>query len=133
MTINKKYLHSETTNTILKAFYTVLNELPYGLEVDIYKNALKVECDLFGLTVDMDKEIKLTYKKKIIGSFRIDLIIENQVIVLVKSDEELDDRYDRHVKSQLKLTDFEVALILNFGVEGNHKRLVLTNDLKHKN
>ena len=133
MTINKKYLHSETTNTILKAFYTVLNELPYGLESDIYKNALKVECELFRLTVDQDKEIKLTYKKKNIGSFRIDLIIENQVIVLVKSDEELDDRYDRHVKSQLRLTDFEVALILNFGVEGNHKRLVLTNDLKHKN
>ena len=133
MSINKKYLHSETTNIILKAFYTIINEIPFGLNPEVYKKALKVECELAGLAVEIDCEKKISYKNKIIGSFMIDLIVENQVIVKIASDLELDNRHDYLVKSQLKLTDFEVALILNFGVEGNHKRLVLTNDLKNNN
>lgn len=133
MTINTKYLHSEITNTVLKAFYTVLNELPFGLEPDIYKNALKLECEHLGQSVEMDKEMKISYREKIIGSFRVDLMIENQVIVLVSTDEDLDNRHDKQAKNQLKLTDLEVALILNFGVEGDHRRVVLTNDLKRKN
>ena len=133
MSINKKYLHSETTNIILKAFYTIINEIPFGLNPEVYKKALKVECEIAGLAVEIDYEKKIIYKNKNIGSFTIDLIVENQVIVKIASDLELDNRHDYLVKSQLKLTDFEVALILNFGVEGNHKRLVLTNDLKNNN
>ena len=133
MTINSKYLHSEITNTILNAFYTILNELPFGLEPDIYKNALKLECEYLGLSVEMDKEMKISYREKVIGAFRVDLVIDNLVILLVSTDDELDNRHDKQVKNQLKMTDLEVALILNFGVEGNHKRIVPTNDLKRKN
>jgi GxxExxY protein len=132
MTVNSKYLHSEITNTILQAFYTVVKELPNGLQLDVYKKALKVECQLLGLKAEMDKEIPIIYRQETVGSFLIDILVDKKVIVKVVREESFADLMKLEVKGQLKLTEFEVALILSFGMEGQHKRLVYTNDLKGK-
>lgn len=132
MTVNSKYLHSEITNTILQAFYTVVKELPNGLHLDVYKKALKVECQLLGLKAEMDKEIPIIYRKETVGNFLIDILIDKKVIVKVVREESFADQLKLEVKGQLRLTEFEVALILSFGMEGQHKRLVYTNDLKKK-
>ena len=132
MNVNPKYLHSEITSVILQAFYTVAKELPVGLNLDVYKKALKVECQFLGLSAEADKEIAIQHRQETVGKLLIDILVENLVIVRIIRDESFAELTSIEVRSQLKLTDFEVALILNFGLEGQHKRLVYTNDLKGK-
>jgi len=132
MTVNSKYLHSEITNIILQAFYTVVKELPNGLNLDVYKKALKVECQFLGLKTEVDKEIAIQYRQETVGKLQIDLLVENLVIVKIAGNESIAEQLNLEVKGQLKLTEYEVALILSFGMEGQHKRLVYTNDLKSK-
>lgn len=132
MATDNKYLHSDITNLILQAFYTVSKKLPFGLTIAVYKRALATECEFLGLKIESDKEIGISYRQKIIGSFLIDLVINDSVIVKVMSDENLNEHHSIDVKNQLRLTEYEVGLILNFAQDGQHKRLVFTNDIKNK-
>ena len=132
MTTNDKFLHSDITSSILQAFYTVHNGLPYGLTLDVYKRALAIECELLKLKTECDKEIKIHYKKEIVGSFLIDLVVNDSVIVKIIRDENFDDQHTLDAKNLLRLSEYEVCLILNFAEEGEHKRLYFTNDIKKK-
>jgi len=132
MSTDNKYLHSEITSMILQAFYTVHNNVTFGLTRDVYKRALTIECDLLGLKTETDKEIQILYKDKVIGSFVIDLVVNDCVIVRVFADEKLNDQHDWDSKNQLRLTEYEVCLILNFAEYGEHKRLFFTNDIKKR-
>jgi hypothetical protein len=53
--------------------------------------------------------------------------------VKVISDENINEHHSIDAKNQLRLTEYEVCLILNFTLESQHKRLVFTNDIKNKN
>jgi GxxExxY protein len=132
MAIDPKYLHSDISNSILQAFYSVRNLLPYELNIDVYKRALCIELESMGLSVDCDKEIKINFRDKIVGSFVIDFVVNDSVVIKAIKDDTACDHYEADAKNQLRLTDFEVCLILNFSAESQqqHRRIVLTNDLK---
>ena len=119
MAIDEKYLHSDITNSVLQAFYTVVKTLPYGLDIMVYKRALAVELDLLTLKTEPDYAVNIYYKQKVVGSFTMDMVVADRVIIKIIRDDSIK-----------RLTKYEVCLILNFDFEGQHKRLVLTNDLK---
>ena len=126
-------LHGETCSAILQGFYSVGNALPFGLEKHFYKNALIIELQTLGLTVEENKKQEIIYKQKNIGELTLDLVVNN--LVLLKLDnqkEQLETEQIEISKNYLKLTDFEVLLFLNFGLEIEHKRLYLTNDFKKR-
>jgi GxxExxY protein len=132
MATDPKYLHSDITNSVLQAFYSVRNLLPYRLTIDVYKRALGIEMESLGLSVDGDKEIKIIFRDKIVGSFVIDFVVNDSVIIKTIKDTETCEHYEADAKTQLRLTEYEVCLILNFSEESQqqHRRIVLTNDLK---
>ena len=134
MATDPKYLHSEISDLILQAFYTVRSTLPYGLNTDIYKRALGIEMESLGLSVISDKEVSITYKEKKIGSFALDFVANNAVMIKIINDDKVCEQYQTDAKNQLQLTEYEVCVILNFSAESDHqhKRIVLTNDLKRK-
>ena len=103
---------------------------PYGLDTEIFNQALTVELETLGLKTEVDKEIKIKYRKKIIGAFFIDIAVENCVVIKIISDNCINEKHEIEIKNQLRLTEFEVGLILNFDIENQHKRLVFTNDFK---
>ena len=71
------------------------------------------------------------YNGKVFGKLKTDLLVNNLVIVAVSNFESvISEGTELVAKNQLLLTDKEVLLILNFGKEGTHKRLFLTNDFK---
>ena len=71
------------------------------------------------------------FKKKEVGQLVTDLVVNNFVIIKITNLEtEIDRKTEIAAKNQLLFTDKEVLLILNFGIEGQHKRLFLTNDFK---
>ena len=128
-----EFLHSEITNNILKAFYTVCNALPFGLETETYKNALNIELAELGLQTELNKKLSIEYKSKEVGSFIADIVVNKLVLIkIISQQHELEKSDEQLVKNQLLLSDIEVSLILNFGIEANHKRVFLSNDYKHR-
>ena len=126
-----EYLHADITKIILQGFYTVCNALPFGLDNSTYRNALAIELESLGLKVENEKQFSVLYKEKEIGKLTADLIVNNLVLVKITNFEtDIQKQTEIDCKNQLLLTDKEVLLMLNFGMEGKHKRLFLTNDFK---
>ena len=126
-----EYLHADITKIILQGFYTVCNALPFGLENSIYRNALASELVSLSLQVETEKQFPILFKNTEVGKLITDIVVNNLVIIKITCFETEINKEARLVgTNQLLLTDKEVLLILNFGKEGNHKRLFLTNDFK---
>ena|SRR3972149_3140299 len=133
MAVDTKYLHSDISAKILKAFFTVRSGLPYNLDLEIYRRALFIEMESCGLSISKNKEVNIRYKDNIIGSIVLDFVTEEKVIIkLIKADA-ISQQDKTDMRNQLQLTKYEVGLILNFAVDEEHKRIVFTNDLKTKN
>ena len=126
-----EYLHADITKIILQGFYSVCNALPFGLENSIYRNALASELVSLSLQVETEKQFPILFKNTEVGKLITDIVVNNLVIIKITCFETAINKETELVaNNQLLLTDKEVLLILNFGIEGNHKRLFLTNNFK---
>jgi GxxExxY protein len=97
----------------------------------VYKNALAIELESLGLKVEKEKQFSILYKNKEVGNLTTDFLINDLVILKITMIEtDINNQSEADAKNQLFLTDKEVLLILNFGIEGTHKRLFLTNNFK---
>ena len=132
MDIDQRYLHSEITGKILEGFYRICNEIGYGFELEIYKRALAIEIENLGLNCEIDKSVRLDYKGSEIGTFQMDLLVDNKVIVRLTDFDSIRLKDATALTNQLKMSDIEVGLMLNIHLEGSHKRKVYTNDLKEE-
>ncbi len=126
-------LYNDICTTILKAFYTIANALPFGLEKHFYANALVIELQTLGLKIEVNKPQPVFYKEQKIGVLSVDIEVEKVVIIQVDNQKEfIENEQTERAKNYLKLTDFEVLLLLNFGIEADHKRLFLTSNFKKR-
>ena len=94
----------------------VHNVLGPGFLESIYKNALLCELSLRGLSTQTEVEARICYKNSAIGRHRLDIVVENAVIVELKAVTSLNDLHTAQALSYLTATNLELALILNFGV-----------------
>jgi len=99
---------------IIGAAIRVHRELGPGFLESIYEEALKVEFSEQGLHFDSQKEIKIEYLGVEVGTHRLDLIVENEIIVELKAVKELGDIHFVQLRSYLKATGLKVGLLLNF-------------------
>ena len=124
-------LHAEITDKILTSFYGFRNKLPIELDLSFFKNALEIELLENGLVVEKNKVHEIIYKQKSIGNLTTDLIVNEKVVIkLVAENLEISEKQNIEMKNFLRLTNYELGLILNFGADGNHKRILLTNNFK---
>ena len=86
---SKNLIHKDITDRILKAFYTVYNELGFGFLEKVYENALIVELKLAGLKCEQQKPIKVNYKGILVGEYYADLMVDDKVIVELKAAESI--------------------------------------------
>ena len=123
-------LHKTITDTILKVYYEVYNELGCGFLEKVYQNAMCFELKSLGYKVEAQKQIKVYFKRQLVGEYYSDLLIEDKVIVELKATELLMNVHVAQIMNYLKATPIEVGLLLNFGEEPEFKRLIYTNDRK---
>jgi len=105
------------TQKIIGAAIEVHRTLGPGLLESIYEEALCHEFDLRGIGYTRQVEIDVIYKGKIIKGQRIDVLIEDEVIVEIKSLSKLPEVSMAQVLSYLKATGLKRALIINFGAK----------------
>ena len=103
------------TQKIIGAAIEVHRTLGPGLLESIYEYALCHEFDLRGIRYARQVEIDVTYKDKVIKGQRIDVMVEDEVIVEIKSLSKLPDVSTAQALSYLKATGLKRALIINFG------------------
>lgn len=123
-------LHKSITDTILKVYYEVYNELGYGFLEKVYQNAMYFELKSLGYKVEAQKQIKVYFKKQLVGEYYSDLLVEDKVIVELKATELIMNVHVAQIMNYLKATSIEVGMLLNFGEEPEFKRLIYTNDRK---
>jgi GxxExxY protein len=87
-------LHGQITESVLKAFYKVYNTLGYGFLEKVYENAMKIELKKMGLIIYQQKNIKVYYDAKQVGDYYADLMVNNLVIVELKSAEALCEEHE---------------------------------------
>ena len=110
-------LHRELTESIIGAAISVHRELGPGLLESVYEKCLAFELADRGLSVTTQKEIPVRYKNLTFDcSFRADLIVENKVLLELKSIDQLTAIHIAQVLTYLKLSNLRTALLINFNV-----------------
>jgi len=127
MLCQRIFLHAETTDLILSAFYNVYNTLGYGFLEKVYENALLIELKSMGLKAQRQVPIKVYYQEQQVGDYYADIIVEDQVIIELKAAEALCEEHEFQLINYLKATNIEVGLLLNFGKKPQFSRKVFTN------
>lgn len=110
----------ELTETIIGAAIEVHRTLGPGLLESIYEEALCYELDLRGIHVERQVEVNIAYKGVVIRGQRLDILVDKEVIVELKSVSKLPEVATAQALSYLKATGLKRALLLNFGA----KRLI---------
>jgi len=129
--MTEKYFHNELTNTIIKAFYNVYNELGFGFLENVYQNALYFELRNNQLKVEAQKAIKVYYQNQLVGNYKADLIVNDTVILELKAVDFLLEEHELQLINYLKATNIEIGLLLNFGKKPEIRRKIFTNDRKN--
>lgn len=105
------------TEQILKAAFKVHSELGPGLLESAYEECLYYELKQAGFIVDKQKALPLIYYEvKLDAGYRIDLLVENAIVIEVKAVEALNDVHTAQVLTYLKLSGCKIGLLLNFNV-----------------
>ena len=123
-------LHQQITDSILKVYYDVYNQLGYGFLEKVYQNAMYFELKNKGYKVEAQKPIKVYLRNQLIGEYYADLLVEDKVIIELKACEVLMNVHIAQLMNYLKATEIEIGLLLNFGEDAEFKRIIYTNDRK---
>ena len=119
---------NEITYEIRGAVYDVYKELGPGLLESVYEEALCFELEKRGLTVERQVQVPIKYKGIVLKTeLRLDLLVENQVIIELKSVEELKKVFYKQLLTYLRLMNKKVGLLVNFNTEdilSSMKRIV---------
>lgn len=106
---------NELSKIIVNTCYEMHVELGPGLLESVYEEILYYELVNQGLKVERQKGIPVVWKYKEMGiGFRTDLIVENKVIVELKSVEKIASVHPKQLLTYLKLTDLKLGLLINF-------------------
>jgi GxxExxY protein len=99
---------------VIGCMIEVHKELGPGFLESVYRNAVAVELHNKGILFESEKEITLHYKADIIGTHRLDLFVENELVVELKTVEELHKKHYAQVRSYLKAVRKQIGLLVNF-------------------
>ena len=122
------YNLNELTKKIIGCAIEVHRQLGPGLLESIYEKAICIELSIIGLKFENQKSIVVKYKNKKIGEFRIDVLVENSIVLELKSVERFDPVFEAQLLSYMKLGNYKLGLLINFNhnlLKNGIKRIIL--------
>lgn len=106
---------NEISYKVRGAIFTVFNELGPGLLESVYEAALTYELTSLGLKVRNQVPVPVIYKEvKLDIGFRLDIIVEEQVIIEIKSVELMHNVHKKQLLTYLKLSNIKLGILVNF-------------------
>tara|TARA_A100000171_G_C2140131_1_gene154523 strand:- start:11310 stop:11684 length:375 start_codon:yes stop_codon:yes gene_type:complete len=124
-------MDAKLTEVIIGAAIEVHRILGPGLLESAYQECLYFELKKAGLLVEKQKALPIVYKDiKLDHGYRIDLLVENKVVIELKTVEAFTDVHEAQILTYLKLGDYPVGLLINFHtklLKSGLRRFVNTN------
>ena len=126
-------IRERLTHSVIGAFFEVYNTLGFGFVEQIYLTALTAELRERGHVVAREVGVRVSYKGADIGWQRLDMVVENTLVVEVKSTVDLHSSARRQLRSYLCATRLELGLLLHFGPTARFYRLVGSTETGSRN
>lgn len=117
------YLY-QTTRVIIGAFYYVFNRLGSGFLESVYHTALGNALARSGRLVEREAPLSVDFEGQVVGEFRADLIVDQQVLVEVEAVEHIIAAHEAQVINHVRASGLPVGLLLNFGPRPSYRRVV---------
>jgi GxxExxY protein len=108
-------IHEDLTERIIKACFEVSNELGCGFLESVYHNSLLIALEHAGLNPRSKFPLKVMFRNQIVGEFYPDIIVDDTVLIEIKSVKALAPEHLAQVMNYLKATGIETGLLINFG------------------
>jgi len=123
---------NQLTSKIIGAAIEVHNILGPGLLESAYEECLSHELSIQGVSFEKQKPLSVDYKgKKLDCGYRLDMVVENAVVLELKSCEKIEPIHKAQLLTYLKLSELNLGLILNFNVPLMRDGIVrIVNELK---
>jgi len=124
------YKYSDITEKIIGASITVHKSLGGGnFTENIFHRALLLELSENGLAYESEKEMSVHYKGKLIGKKRVDVLVNEKVLIELKVVSQLEKIHFNQVINYPKVFNLEVGLLVNFGTESLQVKRFVNNSL----
>ena len=111
---------------VIGVFFDVYNELGPGFLESVYENAMAFALRQSGLATTQQAPLTVTFRGQIVGEFRVDLLVENRLIIELKAVSQLTVAHEVQLVNYLKATRIPVGLLLNFGASPQFKRRIFS-------
>ncbi len=110
--------HQELTGMVIGKAIEVHRSLGPGLLESAYRECLCYELQQSGLRVEKEKALPIVYKEvKLDHGYRIDLLVENRLVVEIKTLECFNEVHTAQILTYMKLGNYELGLLINFYVK----------------
>ncbi|KKR63503.1 hypothetical protein A2210_00915 [Candidatus Woesebacteria bacterium RIFOXYA1_FULL_40_18] len=110
-----KLLYTDLTYRIRGVFFTVYNNLGFGHKEIVYQKVLAKEFDKVGVKYKREPRLKIVYDNEVVGTYVPDFLVEDKIIVELKSTQFFPPDLDKQILNYLKVTGYKLALAVNFG------------------
>ncbi len=107
--------HKEITEKIIGCAYRVYNQMGFGFLESVYEKCLLIELRNSGLKAESQKPVTVYYHDEIVGNFMADVIVNDTVIIELKSVRKINKAHEVQLVNYLVATGKPVGLIINFG------------------
>jgi GxxExxY protein len=122
---DRDYSLRPITEQLIGAAYEVNNVLGYGFLERVYQQAMQVELKTRGIKVELEPKIKVQFKGVIVGDYAADLLVEDKIIVELKTDAAYQAIHEAQLLNELRGTGIRLGYLINFGRERvEYKRMV---------
>ena len=126
---------NDITYKVRGAVYSVYNELGPGLIESVYEAALAIEIEQLGLRFQTQVPLNVSYRGNELGlGFRMDMVVEDMVVLELKSISEIQDIHLKQLNTYLKLSKKPLGILINFNTENLNKNIkrIVNGDIEGK-
>jgi GxxExxY protein len=102
------------TEKIISCAIEVHRRIGPGLLESVYESAMAIELEFAGMKFQRQILVPIRYRDRLVGEHRLDLIVETQIVVELKSVERFDSVFEAQILTYLKLTNLKIGLLINF-------------------
>lgn len=125
-TNSKNIIYKELSYKIVGLAMEVYNKLGSGFLEKVYENALMVLLNKNGVSAQQQAPVKVYFEGKVIGDYYADILVDNKIILELKTVDKISDVHRGQVLNYLRATGLRLAMILNFGKSSfEYERLVI--------
>jgi GxxExxY protein len=120
------------TERIIGVFYEVYNELGFGFLESVYRKAMRIALEQAGLGVKAEVPVPVSFRGRLVGVFRADLVVDGRVVLELKTAESISKAHEAQLLHYLRASTMEIGLVMNFGLDAKFRRIVLQNARKKR-